>query len=120
VPPCFELDRELDDPDFFPPLLEAPGELAILAARSLDMPLSFSASYCFSFLTFAFLFGMARSYPPRGCKNLRFGVDDDFCDARLRAADSLLDLARSRVRIGQRALRLHAQREERDQAHLGV
>jgi hypothetical protein len=60
VPPCFELDRELDEPGFFPPRLEAPGELAILAARSFDMPLSLSASYCFSFLTFAFLFGMAR------------------------------------------------------------
>jgi hypothetical protein len=31
-------------PDFLPPLLEAPGELAILAARSFDMPLFFSTS----------------------------------------------------------------------------
>jgi hypothetical protein len=27
------------------------------------MPLSLRASYCFSFLTFAFLFGMAWTYP---------------------------------------------------------
>ena len=34
-----------------PPRLEAPGEFAIFAARSFDIPLSFRASYCFSFLT---------------------------------------------------------------------
>jgi hypothetical protein len=63
VPPCDELLRELDDePDFFPPRLDAPGEFAIFAARSFDMPLSFSASYCFSFLTFARLLGMVE--PP--------------------------------------------------------
>src|SRR4029453_9350308 len=55
VPPCFELDP---DPDFLPPRLAAAGEVAVLAARSLDMPLSFSASYCFSFFTFAFLLGI--------------------------------------------------------------
>jgi hypothetical protein len=33
--------------------------LAILAARSFDMPLSFSASYCFSFFTLGRVFGMA-------------------------------------------------------------
>src|SRR4051794_8348718 len=60
VPPCLELLRELlPEPDFFPPRLEAPGELAILAARCLDMPLSLRASYCFSFLTFALFEGMA-------------------------------------------------------------
>src|SRR5437588_8631635 len=54
VPPWLELLRdELDEPDFFPPRLDAPGEFAILAARSFDMPLSFNASYCFSFFTFA-------------------------------------------------------------------
>jgi hypothetical protein len=37
--------------DFSPPCFDASGELAILAARSFDMPLSFSASYCFSFFT---------------------------------------------------------------------
>ena len=42
-----------------PPCLEASGELAIFAARVFDMPLSFSFSYCFSFLTFADLLGMA-------------------------------------------------------------
>jgi len=34
-----------------PPRLEAPGEFAIRAARSFDIPSSFSFSYCFSFLT---------------------------------------------------------------------
>jgi hypothetical protein len=29
----------------------------------LDIPLSFSASYCFSFLTFALLLGMSCKYP---------------------------------------------------------
>jgi hypothetical protein len=43
VPPCFELPP---DPDFLPPWLEAPGEFAIRAARSFDMPLRFRASYC--------------------------------------------------------------------------
>jgi hypothetical protein len=50
VPPCDELPP---DPDFLPPRLDAPGELAIRAARSFDIPSSFNASYCFSFLTFA-------------------------------------------------------------------
>src|SRR2546423_9008381 len=59
VPPWDELLRELelDEADFFPPRLEAPGELAIFAARSFDMPFSFSFSYCFSFFTFADLLG---------------------------------------------------------------
>src|SRR4029079_9983383 len=48
VPPCFELPPE---PDFLPPRADAPGELAIFAARSLDIPLSLSACYCSSFLT---------------------------------------------------------------------
>jgi hypothetical protein len=55
VPPWRELEPE---PDLFPPRLEAPGELAIRAARSFDIPLSFKASYCFSFLTLARLFGI--------------------------------------------------------------
>src|SRR5438874_12462522 len=60
VPPCFELERdeELEDPDFLPPRLEAPGELEIFAARSFDIPFSFSFSYCFSFLTLGRLPGM--------------------------------------------------------------
>ena len=60
MPPCFELEPE---PDFFPPRLEAPGEFAIRAARCFDMPLSFRASYCFSFLTFADLLGMPPLFP---------------------------------------------------------
>src|SRR4029078_10850674 len=57
VPPCFGFPP---DPDFLPPRLEAPGEFAIFAARSFDMPLSLRASYCFSFLTFARFDGIAR------------------------------------------------------------
>jgi hypothetical protein len=60
VPPCFELPP---DPDFFPPREDAPGELAILAARSLDIPLSLRASYCFSFFTLGRLPGIGQ--PPR-------------------------------------------------------
>src|SRR4051794_29649062 len=60
VPPCLELLRELlPEPDFLPPRLEAPGELAILAARCLDMPRFLRPSYCFSFLTLALLDGTA-------------------------------------------------------------
>src|SRR3954469_4592775 len=58
VPPCDELLFELELWDAFPPRLDAPGEFAIFAARSFDMPFSFSASYCFSFFTFALLLGM--------------------------------------------------------------
>ena len=49
------------EPDLFPPRREAPGELAIFAARSFDIPLSFSFSYCFSFLTLGRLPGMRSS-----------------------------------------------------------
>ena len=59
VPPCDELLFELPEPDALPPRLDAPGELAIFAARSFDIPLSFNASYCFSFFTFALLLGIA-------------------------------------------------------------
>jgi hypothetical protein len=48
-------------PDASPPCLEALGEFAILAARSLLIPLSLSASYCFSFFTFADFDGMDAS-----------------------------------------------------------
>jgi hypothetical protein len=58
VPPCFDVERDEPEPDFFPPRLEAPGEFAIFAARSFDIPFSFSFSYCFSFLTLARLPGM--------------------------------------------------------------
>src|SRR3954468_22986046 len=63
VPPCDELLREEPEPEDLPPRLEDPGELAIFAARSFDMPLSFSASYCFSFLTLLLLLGMDSDYP---------------------------------------------------------
>jgi hypothetical protein len=62
VPPCLERDLELPPPDFFPPRLDEPGELAILAARPFDIPFSLSFSYCFSFLTFALLLGMGASF----------------------------------------------------------
>src|SRR3954470_13800008 len=65
VPPCDELLREEPECDFSPPRFDAPGEFAIFAARSLDMPLSFRASYCFSFLTFARLLGMRTSFVAR-------------------------------------------------------
>src|SRR3954451_16926487 len=73
VPPWLELPPE---PDFLPPRLDEPDELAIFAARCFDMPLSFRASYCFSFLTLARLPGIA---PPL---SLRFPhapepADDD-------------------------------------------
>jgi hypothetical protein len=58
VPPCDELLRELDECEAFPPRLDEPGELAMRAARDFDIPLSFRASYCFSFLTLGRLFGM--------------------------------------------------------------
>ena len=63
VPPCDELLRELEECDAFPPRLDAPGEFAIRAARCFDIPLSFSFSYCFSFLTLGRLFGMTHSLP---------------------------------------------------------
>ncbi len=46
-------------------LLRGLGSLAMRAARSFDMPLSFRASYCFSFLTFADLLGTThlRGFP---------------------------------------------------------
>ena len=55
VPPCSGLEP---DPDFLPPRLEAPGLLAMRAARDFDMPFSFSFSYCLSFLTLADLDGI--------------------------------------------------------------
>jgi hypothetical protein len=36
----------------------------------LDIPLSFNASYCFSFLTFARCFGMGSSFDFRGPDNI--------------------------------------------------
>src|SRR5439155_6408736 len=62
VPPWLADEREEPECDFLPPRLEAPGEFAIRAARSLDIPFSLSFSYCFSFLTFARLLGMRRSF----------------------------------------------------------
>jgi aminoglycoside 3-N-acetyltransferase I len=75
VPPWLELLREDDEePDFLPPRLEAPGEFAILAARSFDIPFSFSFSYCFSFLTLGRLPGMRSSLPVDGGPDSTTGV----------------------------------------------
>ena len=49
------------EPDLSPPCFDASGEFAIRAARSLDMPLSLSASYCFSFFTLGRLSGIVTS-----------------------------------------------------------
>src|SRR5205085_8920061 len=78
VPPCDELLRELLllDPDFLPPRVDAPGEFAIFAARSFDMPFSFSFSYCFSFLTFAFLPGIGALL----CSGHRIGARPATCE----------------------------------------
>jgi hypothetical protein len=65
VPPCEEEDDLPPDPDLRPPLLEAPGEFAIRAARSFDIPCFFQASYCFSFSTLGRLSGIATSLSPR-------------------------------------------------------
>jgi hypothetical protein len=57
VPPWLVVRLRTPEPDFLPPRLDAPGEFAILAARSLDVPFSLSASYCFSFFTLGLLSG---------------------------------------------------------------
>src|SRR4029453_3758439 len=50
--------------DFLPPRFDAPGELAIVAAPSLDIPLPRRPSYCFAFLTLpCFLAGIGSSPP---------------------------------------------------------
>jgi hypothetical protein len=62
VPPWLELLRERDpEPDSLPPRLDEPGEFAIRAARSFDIPFFFRDSYCFSFLTLGLLFGTCPS-----------------------------------------------------------
>jgi GNAT superfamily N-acetyltransferase len=66
VPPWLVSCRRVPDPDALPPRLEAPGEFAILAARSFDIPFSFSFSYCFSFLTLGRFPGMRSSLPVDG------------------------------------------------------
>jgi hypothetical protein len=58
VPPWLDDERDEPECDLLPPRLEALGVFAIFAARSFDIPLSFSASYCFSFFTLGRLSGM--------------------------------------------------------------
>ena len=118
VPPCFELPPE---PDFLPPREEALGEFAIFAARSLDMPLSLRASYCFSFLTFAFLFGMPVDYPAGRRQNaLRLSVNDDVREPGVRPPDALFDVARQSMRLGERTARVHGKGDEGDESDIGV
>ena len=61
VPPCEDEDFDEPELELLPPRLDEPGEFAIRAARCFDIPLSFRASYCFSFLTFELLFGIPTS-----------------------------------------------------------
>jgi hypothetical protein len=46
----FDVDFLRPPLEFLPPRLEAPGEFAIFAARSFDMPSSRNPSYCLRFL----------------------------------------------------------------------
>jgi RNA polymerase sigma-70 factor (ECF subfamily) len=96
VPPWRELERDGDepDPDFLPPRLDAPGEFEILAARSFDIPFSFSFSYCFSFLTLARLFGI----PPLAVGRLNV-VPGSLGMKRAARAQSACDDRRLRRRI---------------------
>ena len=71
VPPCEVVFRRLPEPDALPPRLDAPGEFAIRAARSFDIPFSFSFSYCFSFLTVGLLFGMQGFLRQDACRKPR-------------------------------------------------
>jgi hypothetical protein len=73
VPPCEELLRDELEWDFFPPRLDESDEFAIFAARSFDIPLSFSASYCFSFFTLELLPGMTN---PLSIEIRRLSSDD--------------------------------------------
>ena len=77
VPPCDDDERlEEEEPDFLPPRLDAPGEFAIFAARSFDIPFSFSFSYCFSFLTLGLLPGMRSSLPVDGVPESATGIPE--------------------------------------------
>jgi ribosomal protein S18 acetylase RimI-like enzyme len=68
--------RFVPEPDALPPRLEAPGELAIFAARSFDIPFSFSFSYCFSFLTLGLLPGMRSSLSVDGVPESATGIPE--------------------------------------------
>jgi hypothetical protein len=79
VPPWAALDPE---PERFPPLLDAPGELAIFAARSFDMPFFFKPSYCFSFLTLALLLGIENLDPGDRARQNSRDLPDGWYDKR--------------------------------------
>ena len=59
VLPCLGSPPE---PEPFPPLLDALGAFAMRAARCLDIPLSFNASYCLSFLILGRFSGTGTSF----------------------------------------------------------
>jgi DNA repair exonuclease SbcCD ATPase subunit len=111
VPPWLEEERDEPECDFFPPRLDAPGEFAIRAARSFDIPFSFSASYCFSFLTFARLPGTAPVFPcserPNTSYILEMEPREDSWESIGWAQQDDLD----REQVLQLARRLAAQRE---------
>ena len=103
VPPCEELLFELEECDALPPRLDAPEEFAIFAARSFDIPLSFNASYCFSFFTFELLFGIDSSWSLRGLIRagivLGVGVLRRFGIGNRRLVELLVPVVLARVRI---------------------
>jgi ribosomal protein S18 acetylase RimI-like enzyme len=88
VPPCDELLFDDDECEFFPPRLDAPGELAIFAARSFDMPFSFSASYCFSFFTLGRLPGIRTSSGFAGISCVPVRAETQTTIRRLGAGDA--------------------------------
>jgi hypothetical protein len=128
VPPCDELERDL----LLPPRLDDPGEFAIRAARSFDIPLSLSASYCFSFFTLARLPGMCPPFkrvasrdfsveteerptevkrmPPRGVKK---GTK------RARQYEHIKDSARSSGASTKRAKEIAARTVQKERARSG-
>src|SRR5438270_506903 len=87
VPPWLEVLFDEEELELFPPRLEAPGEFAIFAARSFDIPLSFNASYCFSFLTFALFPGMDTSVSPRDIEIRLLQRGDENVVRALRTSD---------------------------------
>ena len=47
-------------------------------------------------------------------------MDDNLCNFRMRPPNPLLDLARACVRISQRTIRIHPEREKRDETNIGT
>src|SRR5580765_9078746 len=69
----------------------------------------------------AFQSGDSGDYPACGRQNaLRLGVDDDIREPGVRPPDPLLDVARERMSLGERAARVHPEREEGDEPDLRI